>query len=340
MVKPSLRTMLEEALGATYEIEAEIGAGMSRVFRGREIALDRAVVVKVLAPERIGDLQHDRFRQEIQLLATLQHPHIVPLLAAGEVRGLPYYTMPFVEGETLRDRLARGPLPLPEAYMVLQDVLKALSYAHARGVVHRDVKPENIMLSGGAAVVTDFGVAKALEDAQGTGADAMRASRGFAVGTPLYTPPEQAAADPATDHRADLYALAYVAYEMLAGAHPFAGRAGLALLAAHAEEMPRPLKDLVPSVPRGVAGFVMQAMAKAPDARPASADLVLTTLEALVTPRLSAAISGSQLRHSGITGAFRASREYVRIPRARLRLWAGIVGVALVAAAALLWWRW
>lgn len=332
--------MLQEALGGAYEIGDEIGAGMSRVFRARELALDRAVVVKVLAPERVGDLQHDRFRQEIQLLAALQHPHIVPLLVAGEVRGVPYYTMPFVEGETLRERLARGPLPLGEAFMVLRDVLKALSYAHARGVVHRDVKPENIMLSGGAAVVTDFGVAKALQASQAPEDGSPRTSRGFSVGTPLYTPPEQAAADPAIDHRADLYALAFVAYEMFTGAHPFAGRSGLALLSAHAQEMPAPLKEAVPAVPRGVASFVMQAMAKAPDDRPATADVALTTLEALVTPRVSTAISGPQERTSGFTGAFLASRDYVRIPRARLRLWVGIVAAALVTAAVLLWWKW
>ena len=209
---PSLRESLQAALGAAYVIERELGGGgMSRVFVATETSLGRRVVIKVLPPGFSETISADRFHREIQVAANLQHPHIVPLLTAGHAGSLLYYTMPLVEGETLRGRLARqGELPVPEACQILAEVARALSYAHRHGIVHRDIKPENILLSEGEAQVADFGIAKAL--AASTGANSLT-TQGLALGTPAYMAPEQAAADHAVDARADLYALGVVAYE-------------------------------------------------------------------------------------------------------------------------------
>ena len=162
-----LRAKLETTLEGAYTIERELGGGgMSRVFVATETALDRPVVVKVLPEEMSGQLSTERFKREISIAARLQHPHVVPLLTAGEVDGIPYFTMPFVDGESLRARLARsGELPLTEAIRILREVASALAYAHAHGLVHRDIKPDNVLISSGSAMVTDFGVAKAVVDA-------------------------------------------------------------------------------------------------------------------------------------------------------------------------------
>src|SRR5262245_35800475 len=178
---------------------------MSRVFLAEDIALARRVVIKVLPPEMAAGVNQDRFRREIQLAARLQHPHIVPLLSAGSAGDVLYYVMPFVEGESLRVKLAReGELPVTEAVRILRDVLDALAYANDKGVVHRDIKPDNVMLSSGHALVTDFGVAKAVTESTG---GMTLTSLGMALGTPAYMAPEQASGSPNVDHRADLYAL-------------------------------------------------------------------------------------------------------------------------------------
>src|SRR5512147_261568 len=194
---------------------------MSRVFVADDTVLGRKVVVKVVAPDLAAGLNVERFRREIQLAAKLQHPHIVPVHAAGEADGLPYYTMPLVEGESLRARLARdGALPVAEAVSILRDVAKALAYAHAHGVVHRDIKPDNVLLAAHDALVTDFGVAKALSSARQESLAPTITALGASLGTPAYMAPEQVAADPDTDHRADIYALGVMAYELLAGRPP------------------------------------------------------------------------------------------------------------------------
>src|SRR5881409_4499281 len=242
-----LLARLQSALGDAYRIERELGGGgMSRVFLAQETALKRQVVIKVLPPELAAGVNVERFRREVELAASLQHPHIVPLLSAAASGDLLYYTMPLVEGESLRAKLARqGELPVTETIRVLADVADALAYAHAHGLVHRDIKPDNVLITGKHAVVTDFGVAKAVSASSG---QSTLTSLGVALGTPAYMAPEQAAADPNTDHRADIYALGSLAYEMLAGRTPFTAPTPQALLAAHITQTPEPVSKHRPAV--------------------------------------------------------------------------------------------
>jgi serine/threonine-protein kinase len=284
-VSADIRAKLEEALGAAYTLDRELGGGgMSRVFVGVERALNRHVVVKVLPAEMAGHLSVERFRREITIAARLQHAHIVPLLSSGEFHGLPYFTMPFVDGESLRARLVRdGPPPLNETIRILREVASALAYAHGHDIVHRDIKPDNVLMSGGAAMVTDFGVAKALDAAGNSGAFGTT-SAGVAIGTPTYMAPEQAVADPTVDHRADLYAWGVLAYELIAGAPPFSGRSGQATIAAHLAEAPKPIGTMRAGVNPALAALVMRCLAKAPDDRPQTAEEIVRTLDAVVTP--------------------------------------------------------
>ena len=274
------RASLEQSLGTSLIITRELGGGgMSRVFVARDPSLNREIVVKLLAPELATSLSAERFTREIQLAAALQEPHIVPVLSAGTTaNGLPWYTMPFVSGESLRARLVRGPLALGEAVGILRNVAQALAYAHARGIVHRDIKPENILLSSGTAVVTDFGIAKALSASTTNIPGSTLTALGTSIGTPAYMAPEQAVGDPATDHRADLYAWGVVAYELLVGAHPFAQHTTAhALVAAHISEAPTLLP---PSIPPKLAALVMHALSKDAAKRPTSAVALLQELDA------------------------------------------------------------
>lgn len=237
----------------------------------------------MLPPDLAATVNVERFRREIQLAARLQHPHIVPVLAAGISNGLPYYTMPLIEGESLRALLARsGELPVHEAAKILRDVLSALAYAHAHGVVHRDIKPDNVLLTDHHAVVADFGVAKALSASTNPGSSLT--SLGVALGTPAYMAPEQATADPTTDHRADLYAVGAMAYEMLTGHQVFSARSPQAMLAAHAIEKPEPIDKRRPSVPPALSSLIMRSLEKHAADRPQSAGEMLADLEAAVTP--------------------------------------------------------
>jgi serine/threonine-protein kinase len=314
-----LRAHLQDSLGESYIIERELGGGgMSRVYVALERALERRVVVKVLPIELAAGMNSERFRREIQLVAGLQHPHIVPVLAAGDASGTPYYTMPFIEGESLRARLAsRDAMPLGEALHVLHDVIDALAYAHERGIVHRDIKPDNILMSGTHAVVTDFGVAKALSAANAAYRDeaASGTGIGMAVGTPAYMAPEQAAGDPDTDHRADLYAWGLLAYELLAGEPPFGKRAAHEMLAAHIAETPPTLSARNGSVPDALSQLVMCCLEKRPSSRPQSAADVRRALESVATP-------------GGDTPVMRP----MWMRRARVRTAASVVVVALVVA--------
>ena len=275
---------------------------MSRVFVAEETSLGRKVVVKVLPPDLAATVNVERFRREIQLAARLQHPHVVPVLAAGISDGLPYYTMPFIEGESLRARLARsGELPVQEATRILRDVLTALSYAHAHGVMHRDIKPDNVLLTDHHAVVADFGVAKALSASTNSGSSLT--SVGVALGTPAYMSPEQAAADPTTDHRADLYAVGALAYEMLTGQQVFSARSPQAMLAAHAIEKPEPIDKRRPSVPAQLSSLIMRSLEKHAADRPQSAGEMLAQLEAAVTP--SGATVPTTLRPASVRQPFK-----------------------------------
>jgi eukaryotic-like serine/threonine-protein kinase len=282
-----VQNSLQEALGTAYTIERELGGGgMSRVFVAHEAALGRKVVIKVLRPELAEALSGERFKREVRLAARLQHPHIVPLLAAGEIGGgVLFYTMPFVEGESLRERLTReGGLPVSETVRILSDVAGALAYAHRQGVVHRDIKPENILLSDGGAVVADFGIAKAISasregDGEGRRTSTLTAA-GTSLGTPAYMAPEQATGD-TVDHRADLYALGVVGYEMLSGRAPFEGRNAQQLMAAHATESPEPIGRRRASVPPALAAVIMQLLEKNPADRPQSAEELRRRLDGL-----------------------------------------------------------
>jgi tetratricopeptide (TPR) repeat protein len=286
-VPSELREQLQKALGAAYHVERELGGGgMSRVFLARETAFDRPVVVKVLPPDLAG-VSVDRFKREIAVAARLQHPHIVPLISAGEMNGLPYYTMPFVDGESLRHHLAAsGPLSVGETVRLLRDIASALAHAHRAGVVHRDIKPDNVMLAGGAATVLDFGVAKAVRDAAGSGdtAHSGLTSLGIALGTPAYMAPEQAAADPGVDHRADLYAFGVMAYEMLVGQTPFGHRPAQELLVAHLTETPVPIAERRDDIPDGLAALITACLAKKPAERPRSADALVAMLDGIGSP--------------------------------------------------------
>ena len=273
---PTLLDDLQDSLGGSYRLLRELGGGgMSRVYLAEETALGRQVVIKVLPPDLAAGLNLERFRREIQLAAKLQHPHVVPLLAAGRAGDLLYYTMPFIEGESLRSKLTReGELPVPDAVRLLRDVVDALAYAHERGVLHRDIKPDNVLVSRHHALVTDFGVAKALSEAAiGHPAPSGFTSAGVAMGTPAYMAPEQAAADPTIDHRADIYAVGIMAYEMLAGNTPFTGRTPQQLLAAHVNRPPEPLGAVRASVPPDLASIVMRCLEKRPADRWQSADV-------------------------------------------------------------------
>jgi serine/threonine-protein kinase len=282
MTGPSLRDQLQESLGTAYSIERELGGGgMSRVFLARDEALGRDIVIKVLPRELAAEMSAERFTREIKLAAALQHPHVLPVLSAGVSNGLPYYTMPFVRGESLRVAMDKKSLSPEEAMSVLSDVARALRYAHGEGVVHRDIKPENILLSSGSAVVVDFGIAKALSASRTEAPGGTLTLVGTSIGTPAYMSPEQAAADPNIDHRADIYAWGVMAYELLAGAHPFAGSTTpQQYLKAHLAETPSPLRKTAPTISGGVGDIVMRALEKDPDKRPQSADEVLRELGA------------------------------------------------------------
>ena len=277
-----LRGDLQRALGDAYRLERELGGGgMSRVFVAEELRLERKVVVKVLSPDLAQGLSSERFEREIRTVAALQQANIVPVLTAGETDGLPFYTMPFVEGESLRAHLARGPLPVGQVVSVLKDVARALAYAHQRGVVHRDIKPDNVLLSGGTAVVTDFGIAKAISAARTVAPGATLTQIGTSIGTPAYMAPEQAAGDANIDHRADIYALGAMAYELLTGQLVFPDRTAQRMLAAHMSETPRPIAELRGDVPAPLAELVMRCLDKNPAHRPQSADEIVRALDTL-----------------------------------------------------------
>src|SRR4051794_28205127 len=272
---------LRAALAGRYTLERELGAGgMATVYLAQDLRHERKVALKLLREELSASLGKERFLREIKVAAALQHPHILPLYDSGAADNLLYYVMPYVDGPSLRDKLAKeGELPIGEAVRILRDVADALTEAHRHGVVHRDLKPENVMLRGRHALVMDFGVAKALSEA--TGRQSLT-TVGVALGTPTYMAPEQAVADPHVDHRADLYAFGVVAYELLAGRPPFAGATPQQVLAAHVTAAPEPVTMYRP-VPPALAALVMRCLEKRPADRWQSAEELVPQLEALMT---------------------------------------------------------
>jgi serine/threonine protein kinase len=288
-----LKKRLQDALGQTYSFDRELGQpGMSRVFLAQDMTLGRKVVVKVLPPDLAASVNLKRFNREIRLAAKLQHPHIVPVLTAGVAAGLPYYVMPFIEGESLGQKLDReGEIPVPETIRILTDVLGALAHAHEHGVAHRDIKPDNILLTDDVAVVADFGVAKALSKAADPGSSLT--SGGIALGTPAYMSPEQASGDPSTDHRTDIYAIGAMAYQMLSGNQVFTARSPRAVMAAHAAQVPEPIASRCPAVPSYLARLIMKSLEKLPTDRPQSAREMLADLNAMAAPNDATIFSGT-----------------------------------------------
>ncbi|MGH7631797.1 MAG: protein kinase domain-containing protein [Gemmatimonadales bacterium] len=271
---------LQAALAGRYALLRELGAGgLATVYLAEDLRHHRKVAVKVLRPELAATLGPDRFVREIEVAAGLQHPHILAMLDSGEAGGFLWYVMPYVEGESLRDRIAhRGELPVTDAVRILAEVADALAYAHSKGVVHRDIKPDNVLLSSRHALVADFGVAKAVGEA----ADRQTlTTAGVALGTPTYMAPEQAAADPQVDHRADIYAFGVLAYELLTGTPPFTGGSAAMVLAAHMTRLPTPVGERRPGLPPVLAEVVMRALAKRPADRWQSAQEIVDRLELL-----------------------------------------------------------
>ncbi|HET9425885.1 MAG TPA: serine/threonine-protein kinase [Gemmatimonadaceae bacterium] len=324
----SFSDQLQEALGTGYELERELlGGGMSRVFVAKDRSLGRTIVVKVLPPDLAAGVNRERFRREIQLAAQLQHPHIVQLLSAGESGDLLWYTMPYIDGESLRAAIERKkPFSVKEVTRIMHDVVDALAYAHKRGVVHRDIKPANILTQGSHALVTDFGVAKALSAAL-PGAGVGFTTAGMAIGTPSYMAPEQLAGDPDADHRIDLYAAGLLAYELLSGQSPFAGPSPRETMAAQLTRDPQPLHEVNPAVPAAMSALVMRLLAKDPDDRPPSAEAVLEELDGMtMTIGPSTPVSG------GVAGVMApAARNLTRVFAA-----VGVLAVLLIIAALVL----
>ena len=318
---------LREAFALSYAVEREVGqGGMATVYLARDLKHARPVALKVLRPELAAAMGGDRFPREIQIVAKLAHPHILPLHDSGELGGFLFYVMPFVEGESLRAKLTRqGPLPLHEAVRILREVTDALAYAHEHGIVHRDIKPDNVMLSGRHALVTDFGVAKAVSAA---GADKLT-TVGLALGTPAYMSPEQAMGETDLDHRSDIYSLGAMAYEMLTGAAPFGRPTPQAVLSAHVLETPGDILAKRPEVPAALAELIMRCLAKDKADRWQSAEEMLPALEGAVTP--SGGLTPTSTRPFRVTKA---------IPKSPSRRWMiGAVGAAVVAVAGFGAWR-
>jgi eukaryotic-like serine/threonine-protein kinase len=335
---------IQRHLGDDFTLERELGGGgMSRVYVAHDKRLDRRVAIKVLRPELAAGVSLERFRREIRMAASLQHPLIVPVLDTGEIDGLPYFLMPFVEGESLRTRLSRGRLSVVETVRILRDVARALAVAHSRGVVHRDIKPDNVLLANDAAVVADFGVAKAFANARHGGSGEYptgiaHTTEGVSLGTPAYMAPEQVAADPQASFPIDLYAVGVLAYEMLTGTPPFTGRPPQQIMAAHIAELPVPVQQLRSDIPPALAGLIMHCLEKDPAKRPVNAAALVDALEdpqmmsGSFTPIADDGTGSEALRV--LTGG--QPRVPARAGAGKVRAWMAVLGACLVAAIG--WW--
>jgi serine/threonine protein kinase/tetratricopeptide (TPR) repeat protein len=314
---------LRRALGDRYRIERELGAGgMAVVYLATDLRRGRTVAVKVLRPELASLIGPERFLREIEISGKLNHPNILPLFDAGDADGLPYFVMPFITGESLRDLLIReGQLPVPDALQITREVADALSYAHAQGFIHRDIKPENIMLSSGHALVADFGIARAVTAAGG--GDRLTGT-GMAIGTVDYMSPEQATGSSQVDGRSDLYSLACVLYEMLVGGPPFAAPTAQAVMARHLVDPVPPIRTVRSTVPVAVEAAILAAMAKSKADRFAN---VKEFVEALDGKRPSP------------SQPYPAAVDLRARPRQRVLIAASVVGLLLVLGTAYLMLR-
>src|SRR5918993_142619 len=311
------------ALADKYRIERELGSGGSAsVYLAEDLKHHRHVAIKVLKPQVAAALGPERFEDEVRIAANLHHPHILAVHDSGEADGFLYYVMPYVDGHSLRDRLEEGLLPFPKVAKILAEVADALAYAHAAGIVHRDIKPENILHNGKHIVVTDFGIAKAISDAAERKSST---SMGIALGTPAYMAPEQAVSDPTLDHRADLYSLGIVGYELLVGHPPFSGSAQQ-ILSSHLTTKPEPIQALRGAVPPALANVVMRALAKAPGDRWPSAEAMQAQLEPLAGTTSNSGMMATVMMSAGRRGP------------ARTLAIAG-VGVAVLAIGVFSWQR-
>jgi serine/threonine-protein kinase len=304
---------LRAGLAPRYQIERQVGrGGMAQVFLAHEQHPRRQVAIKVLDPEIGRVIGPERFLREVDLASKLTHPNILPVFSAGEVDGILYYTMPFVTGESVRERLARDRrLSVEEGVRIAREVADALAYAHASGVVHRDIKPENLLLQAGHAVVADFGIARAISVAAGDGLT----QTGMAVGTPAYMSPEQAAGETTVDGRSDIYSLGCVVYEMLTGEPPFTGPSAVSVVKQHLASQPRALTERQPAVPEALAQAVGRALAKEP------ADRFATAAE----------FADALLPSGGTAGGTIAARAPRRFNRRSLLAAIPIVGLVLIA---------
>jgi len=322
-VSDSVTGRLNTALADRYRIEREIGSGgMATVYLAEDLKHRRKVAIKVLNPELAEALGADRFLREIEIAANLHHPHVLPLYDSGQDGGFLYYVMPYEEGQSLRERLVKeGELPIQETVKLLRDVADALAHAHEQGVVHRDIKPDNVLLSGRHALVTDFGVAKAVSEATGRH---QLTTTGVALGTPAYMAPEQATGEEHIDHRADIYAFGALAYELLTGRPPFTGPTSQAILAAHVTEAPTPVTEGRASVPPALEALIMRCLEKKPADRWQSAEEMLPHLEAMATP------SGGIQPTTAVMGQSAKAR--------RALLWPAAAVVVILLVAAVVFW--
>src|SRR5688500_16272233 len=310
---PRLQTDLHDK----YAVERELGrGGMATVYLARDLEHDRTVALKVLHPDLGVAVGADRFRREIEIVTRLTHPNILPIFDSGQAADSLYYVMPFVDGESLRQKLDREQqLSVEEAVRITCEVASALDYAHKHGVIHRDIKPENILLENGHAITADFGIARAVSEAGGE----RLTQTGVTLGTPTYMSPEQAMADRVMDGRTDIYSLACVLYEMLAGQPPFVGANAQAVIARHTMDEVPPLTIVRASVPEGIEDAVMRALSKVP------ADRYATAAE------FSSSLCGNGPRYERRTVA----RVRKRQPSARRRAaMLALAAVPLLAAAA------
>ena len=317
LVKDAPASALPALLAGRYRVGRELGrGGMASVFLASDEKHGRDVAIKVIRQDLSASLGHERFLREIEIAARLRHPNIVPLFDSGQVEGSLFFVMPYEEGRSLRERLREtGALPIADALNVMRDVARALCYAHEHGVVHRDIKPDNVMLSGGAAVVTDFGIAKAVSVARTHAGDPTLTVDGTVIGTPAYMAPEQATGDTSVDHRADIYSFGCLGYEVFAGHPPFQEKATHLLIAAHLASVPRPITELRPEIPPSVAELLSRCLAKAPADRPQSARELLPVLDGI--PNVSPA---------------QPKQERERRRRGQSRMWTAIAAIAAVAA--------